>query len=291
MNKYLNLTKGQIKTRMKYVIPKNILFKEYITKKRSQEDIAKEFKVSQWLIGQRLHSYKIKSREKTWKLNPRKYYVNHKFFDVINTTNAWVLGWILSDGFINKNTNAFGIKINKKDKDILLKIKELINYSGKILTTKTYLKITNKSYNHLLLKISSQRIVKRLNSLGIYHGKTKKELFIEQIKKSNNEEIIKSFIKGIFEGNGSIVYTKNSLLFQIVGTKELLLDIQLFLMKYLGLGKTKLTRNIQKGNNWLLRYRGNKQALNIFNWLYSNNRLHLNRKYKKYLRIKRILEK
>ncbi|MBI2654866.1 hypothetical protein HYX06_00380 [Candidatus Woesearchaeota archaeon] len=276
-----------------YDISKKFLVEEYILRKKSQDQIAKSLGVSQWVISQRLRKYKIPIRDKTYKLDARKYEVNMNFFDDINQNNAWVLGWILSDGFINKtkNSHSFGLKLSRKDIEVLTKIKNLLGYTGKIFINKDFLKRTNKYYEQSLLKISSKYLVRRLENLGVTESKTKKELFPEIIKVSDNEEIVRSFIKGFFEGDGSIIYKKNSLLFQIVGTKEILLDIQYFLIKYLNLNMVKLTQNIKNENHWALRYRGNRQALRIFDWLYRDSILHLDRKYKKYLDIKEILEK
>ncbi|OGJ15857.1 hypothetical protein A3K73_01685 [Candidatus Pacearchaeota archaeon RBG_13_36_9] len=281
----------------KYNIAPELLNEEYLIKRKSQSEIAKLLGVSQWVISQRMRKSNLITRKKTWRLTEQrycqKYPVNIHFFDVLTPKNAWVLGWISSDGFINKNkeSHAFGLKLNKKDIDVLIKIKNLIGYAGPILEYKTFLKKTNKNYSECLLKISNKRIVKRLEELGICSNKSQNERFPIEIKVSDNEALIKNFIKGFFEGDGSIIYTKNSLLFQIVGTKEILRDIQYFLMRYLMLNKTKLTRNILDKNHWALRYRGNKQTIKIFDWLYSDNELCLNRKYNKYLQIKEELKK
>lgn len=275
-----------------YTISKDFLLQEYAKNKRSQDEIAKQLGISQWVISQRLREYGIPTRPKTWKFNPRKYLVNEHFFDTLTVENAWVLGWLLSDGFINKvnQSHAFGVKVNERDIDVLYKIRSLIGYSGRILSAKTHLAKTNKTYHHSLLKISSKVLVKRLEHLGVRERKTERETFLGEIQDSGNEDLIRAFIKGIFEGDGSILFTKKSLVFQIVGTKELLSAIQRFLIKFVHATKTKLTHNIKESNHWALRYRGNNQALRIFDWLYLNSKLHLDRKYNKYCEIKRVLK-
>ncbi len=51
----------------------------------------------------------------------------------------------------------------------------------------------------------------------------------------------------------------------------------------------KKTRNTKLSNHFALRYRGKFQAIKIFDWLYSNPKHYLNRKYNQYLEIKRSL--
>lgn len=84
-------------------------------------------------------------------------------------------------------------------------------------------------------------------------------------------------------------WRKKTFLSQIVGTRELLLNIQNFLIKYLKLDRAKLTQNIKNHNHFALRYRGNTKALKIFDWLYSGVENYLDRKYFAYLTIRKEL--
>jgi len=277
----------------KYSISKKLIEREYFNNNKSQEEIAKSLGISQWVISNRMREYGLKPRERTWKIGMRKYSVDDYFFEEINHENAWVLGWLASDGFVNEDGNSlsFGIKVSKKDSDIIKKIKELLQYNGKTYNVKCKLKKTGKEYEQLHLKITSKKIVSRLREFGIVKNKTNKLDFPKLISETNDEEIIKNFIQGVFEGDGSVLFDEktSSPCFQIVGTKELLSGIQLQLMKHLNLKKTKLTRNVKNSNHFALRYRGRFQAMKIFDWLYSNPKYFLDRKYNRYLDIKRRL--
>jgi len=277
----------------KYDISKEFIKQEYFEKNKSQLDIAKAVGISQWVISHRMKKYGLKTKERTWKIHKRKYSVNDDFFKELNPVNAWVLGWLASDGYVNeqKNTSRFGLKLSKKDSDIVYKIKQLLRYDGQIYYIKERLKKTGKEYEQMHLQITSKKIVKRLKDFGIIKNKTKKLAFPEIIKKINNEKITKSFIQGVFEGDGSVLFDERqkSPCFQIVGTEELLEGIQVQLINYLNVKKTKLTRNTKLGNHFALRYRGRFQAIRIFDWLYSDTNYYLSRKYKKYLEVKRRL--
>ncbi|PIP21466.1 MAG: hypothetical protein COX39_02970 [Candidatus Nealsonbacteria bacterium CG23_combo_of_CG06-09_8_20_14_all_40_13] len=277
----------------KYQISKTFIIDRYFIKNLSQDLIAKELKISQWVISHRMRQYGLKAKDKTRKLGQRKYHVNENYFDQINSENAWVLGWLVSDGFVRGNDKSprFGIKVSIKDKDVLQKIRKLLFYTGKLIKMKTQLKKTRKTYFQIALLITSAKLVRRIEEIGIKTNKSTKENFPEILKRDNDEQIIKSFILGVFEGDGSILWDKKkrSLLFQIVGSKGLLSNIQKFLIRYLNLNRTKLTRNIKKSNHFALRYRGNKQALRIFDWLYLNAQYYLNRKHNFYLAIRKEL--
>ncbi len=277
----------------KYDISKEFIEQEYFEKNKSQQDIASELGTSQWVISHRMKKYGLKAKEKTWKIHKRKYSVNDNFFEELNPLNAWILGWLASNGFVNKCGNAIsvGIKVSKKDSDIIQKIKKLLKYNGPVYEVTVKLEKTGKEYEQMHLKITSKKIVSKLKEYGIVKNKSLKIKFPKLIKETYNEKIIKNFIQGIFEGDGSLLFDEKtqSPCFQIVGTKELLTGIQLQLMKYLELRKTKLTRNTKLTNHFALRYRGRFQAIKIFDWLYSNPSYYLDRKYTKYLEIKRRL--
>lgn len=142
------------------------------------------------------------------------------------------------------------------------------------------------------LIIYNEDMAKKLRSFGFKKNKSLHEKFLNCIKyQKSNEQIFSSFIRGIFDGDGSIMFDKRrfSSCFQIVGTQELLKDIQKYLIKYCNVKKTKLTRNIKGRNHFALRYRGNKQTIRIFEWLYKNTEkiCRMDRKYNKFLYIKK----
>lgn len=248
----------------------------------SQSMIAKKLGVSQWLISQKLKNNKIKTRPKYYKLNRRKYTVNEDFFNKIDNNVAWVLGWILADGSLSDRKLSWHLA--KKDEDVLVKISQILNYTGPLYQSTNKLK--GKIHYMITLAISSDTIIKRLNKLGIKRRKSLNEKYLTCIKKINSETIHKNFIRGIFEGDGSILNTSTkSTVFQIVGTNSLLKDIQLIMNKYINIGFTKLSNNIKGKNHYALRYRGIKKPKLIFDWLYKDAELFLNRKYNKYMEL------
>lgn len=62
-------------------------------------------------------------------------------------------------------------------------------------------------------------------------------------------------------------------------------------MEYCNVKKTKLTQNIKGKNHFALRYRGNKQAIRILEWIYKGTKRanRMDRKHKEFLLVKKEL--
>ena len=130
-----------------------------------------------------------------------------------------------------------------------------------------------------------------MKQFGIVPNKTKILSYPKIIEELDNEKISRFFIQGAFEGDGSIMYDtkQKSPCFQLVGTREFLSGVQRELIKYLKLGKTKLTHNSKLSNHYALRYRGKFQAPKIMDWLYNNASYKLERKCVHYMKIKEMI--
>lgn len=104
------------------------------------------------------------------------------------------------------------------------------------------------------------------------------------------EELARQFIKGVFEGDGSLLlYPKsNRYRFQIVGTIELLTEIQNRLVAYIGLSKTKIHCQNSESNHYLMQYSGCFQVPKIAEWIYKDSKWHLDRKYKVYRKMVKL---
>lgn len=171
------------------------------------------------------------------------------------------------------------------------KIKTIFGYTGPILDGHSI--VAGKKHRQKLLKISSLPLKKRLGDFGIVPNKTTKETYPEAISRCG-EEINRQFIKGVFEGDGSVFMRgkTGAGVFSLVGTKELLEAVQSQFIQRLGVSKTKISKNTRKKkNHYYLRYDGNYQCLRILRWLYADSKLHLNRKYQKYLELENTNER
>lgn len=135
---------------------------------------------------------------------PRKYNWNEKIFDNINNDIAWVLGWLATDGSVNEK--HYSIKIGITDREILEKISKIVGYDGPIKKIDINKYKNTASYGkktiHMLC-INSIVATKKLSELGIHQNKT----FNLELPKNISDENFYQFLRGVIEGDGSIVYT------------------------------------------------------------------------------------
>lgn len=206
----------------------------------------------------------------------RKYKLNENFFEKIDTEKkAYFLGFLFADGYINENLNMVDLTLHNKDEEILNKFVNLLYYEGRPLKLiKT---------NYLRLVINSKKITNDLKSHGCFQKKT------FSLKFPNlNENLIKHFIRGYFDGDGCITINKeNTLNISIVGTIDFLIDVKKYLILNCQLNDTKLDNRFPNRNNNIraLRYGGNIIMNRIFHYLYDDSTIFLYRKYNKFLDI------
>ena len=130
--------------------------------------------------------------------NPNsKYDYDRDFMKEINTNEkSYLLGWIASDGHIRNS--GITIQINKKDIDILYILRDIICKTKEI-------PITIKE-EFCSLGIHSKEIANDVaNHLGICFGKKSHDVKFPQL---DNDTLKWSFIRGVFDGDGSICEKK-----------------------------------------------------------------------------------
>lgn len=128
---------------------------------------------------------------------PRRYYADFSYFNSINTPNkAYILGFLYADGCIYKRDNHEGlwqITVEIQDIDILEKIKQEIKATNPI-------HVKEKTAT---LSVVSQQMFDDLVQLGIVPRKTYAGN-LETVLNKLPKNLIKDFIHGFFDGDGSI---------------------------------------------------------------------------------------
>lgn len=230
-------------------------------------------------------------------INPyKKYYYNQLFFNDIKTEEqAYWLGFIAADGniYISKTTNSISIELAIRDIEHLKKFNKSINgnievqerirpshslKSGRIIReTKT-----------CLIRLYSNQMSSDLINLGIVPDKTHQHKDIPVFK---NELLDIAFLRGYFDGNGSIHVNKK--------TKSLIMDITSPNKKYLEYWRLYLFENynitsyiICEDQNkvdstmpcFKLVFRGLTNTYNLGQLIYNNSNIYLSRKYNIYKR-------
>jgi hypothetical protein len=213
--------------------------------------------------------------------NSRSKSLNENYFDNINTPNkAYILGWIMSDGYVSKNKLVFGLK----DLEILEFIKSEMESGHKISEIFVYDKRTDKTYQQYVLQICSKKISESLNKLGIHRAKS----FTVDLPKID-KILYPHLIRGLFDGDGYIGEGKNSAgdlypRFSLILSEKLYnsltptfnnLNIELKKPGIVAEKDGDLILNLRVYRKKVLRY--------FFNYIYGEgNVIKLNRKYDKF---------
>ena len=221
-------------------------------------------------------------------MGKRKYVLNEKFFDEIDTEEkAYWLGFLYADGYNNEKRKEVKIRLAIKDKEHLLKLRDTL-YVKK--DRPLYYGINFKKNKWCELMINSTHFSKQLSKLGCVQAKT----FVVQFPSFLQDECLKrAFIRGVFDGDGSIGlyrhYTGSpKYIFSITGNHSFLLDIQQVLIQFCNVKKNKISLNNREGRSnqiGSLVYTGGEQCKRIRDWLYKDATIFLPRKMNTFFKI------
>lgn len=188
---------------------------------------------------------------------------------------AYILGFLASDGTISLKKNTIKIGLSKKDEEILKKIKQEIEIENNITEYET-----NTGFDVVELSWTCAKHKADLSKYGIIPQKT----FVLQPPKALNKEFIIDYIRGYFDGDGSICKSGNGLRFSICSaTKDILTFIIDFFYEEYGIPKVSIYESNlnRKNTNYYFQYSTNA-VKQIYNALYQSESLYLERKKLKF---------
>lgn len=221
---------------------------------------------------------------------PIKKSLNTNFFKKWTHEMSYVLGFFAADGSMLKNNRgACFIEFKICDLDILKNIKKVLSSEHKI----SYIVPKNKKWqNTYRLQIGSKEIFKDLEKIGFTQAKTKNLTF-----PSIPKEYLGDFIRGYFDGDGCVSYGFYSI--KNRKNKRFIFSSRFTCAdkNFLDILKSKMSDKL-KGGFIVKKERGyelvysHKDSLALFDILYNNvpRCLFLDRKYKKFKEIQRILK-
>lgn len=222
--------------------------------------ISKELKMDRGTLSKNLKSegIKIVNRQNLSR-------VNENIFEIIDTEEkAYWLGFFYADGYVGDD-NTIEVSLKSSDLNHLIKLKEFLNWSGEVYCNEVRCR----------LSFRSKKMKEDLIKLGCVPRKSLILTFptydIVPL------HLMKHFIRGYVDGDGSIGIRKNgkAFRFSILGTQEFLLGL---------LEHTKWKPlKIQKPSNiytieWSADY-----VKEYLDYLYKNSKIYLDRKYNVYL--------
>lgn len=231
------------------------------------------YMIKKYLIANHISIRNANEQTSLSNLN-RSVKINDNYFSELNLENSYYLGFIAADGTVRKNRNEIKITVNNLDKDFLLQMKNRMNYEGELhnLTMAQAIEY----------RFSSQQIKKDLEYYSIVPRKT----YIGITMKNIPQEYKLAFIKGYFDGDGSIsINTKTQQVsVKIVSyTKNILQEIQATIKQ-----KSSIYTNSRDNRILYSLELSTLPALDFLKDIYSLDTPYLQRKYDKYLEILNI---
>lgn len=196
-----------------------------------------------------------------------KYTFNESYFEKIDSVEkAYWLGFIYADGYITRKTSG------QAHLCLCLSEEEPINKFKKAINTN---KPTNSfdaknSYNNTISKafritIIFDKIVNDIEKLGVVENKSLILTFPTWLETT----YIPHFIRGYFDGDGSVFLTKNNYLYsEILGTESFLKELQKHLIF---LDSNKISKDSRENVNcFRLRLSSEKLTLDLYKYLYKD---------------------
>ena len=220
--------------------------------------------------------------------------INENYFDEIDTADkSYIFGFMWADAYCSNTTRQPILKIDlqDQDKELLLKFKDKFNWSGNITS---YVAKKGHSYRPedsivYRLAICNKGFINSLCEKGLVPHRELSHLPYNCL----SSKYTKDFIRGYFDGNGSISIDKNNrICVNICGGTNIVNDIASYLVSELEISHiSSHHRRVNNPNNTTIVFTRNKDKLKILNFLYNNSSLYLDRKYNKYQKAITILNK
>lgn len=267
---------------------KDEIISEYNSGKNLGE-LSRKYNVGSGSIYYLLKKNGVKFRTKN--KGYRKYKIVDEFFDEINSQEkAYFLGFLYADGCHSPSRYHIQMSLSEIDFEILDKLSKLI-FENKPLKYKhgKYIKSpkTGKTYwgnPSYLLTINNKHMSHSLLSHGLIQAKS---LILKFPKLEDN--LIRHFVRGYFDGDGAISITNNQISISILGTadfngslKEILKNLNIKCSICAAKKDSKVTQLVIHGNTC-----GRK----FLKWIYNESIIHMARKYNKYQEILTIIPK
>ena len=197
----------------------------------------------------------------------RKYNINERFFDKWSPEMAYILGFWFADGYM-RIEKSYRIVFTSADRSILLQIKKAFS-SGHPLRGRKEKKGGLYTWD---LSLCSKYLYNRLISLGGLRGKSRSMKFPYVPSK-----YIRDFVRGYFDGDGSVFFVRYTRTKDKRITKELRTNFtsgsQIFLEELMGILHANIGLSIKKlgvfnnGGSLKLGY-GMKDSDALFRYMY-----------------------
>lgn len=255
---------------------KNIYQNEYVSNHKSGIVIAKELGCKCQSVYKAFKRYNLPIRDDKHK--GRHYHCNYRYFKDIDTEDkAYFFGFIYADGFLCV-PNKVGISIIDTDYKQLEKLEKCMdcNYPIKFYANNSF---DGRKSKFCRLIISDDDMVRDVKSHGLIEHKT----CIMKPPVGIPNKLIKHFIRGFWDGNGTL-YTSGGMYYcGVTGTQDMVTWIGDTLVSNGVIESYGLSRERKSDKVKSVKFGGKSKPLNVLYYLYHNANYYLDRKHDRYL--------
>lgn len=208
----------------------------------------------------------------------KKYFFNEDYFEDINTEcKAYWLGFLYADGYIQKDDIKYQyritLRLQKHDISHIQKFAKCLNSNHPIKEIHSFL--NGKEYIGSQISLYSKKMVNDLYRLGCVQAKS---MILKPPVLRN--DLIRHFIRGYFDGDGSVYAKKDSLKrcsYSFLGTD----DILNYIVNNAKISHYQI-RNAKKNTECKeLRISSIQEFFNLYHFMYDDSNIFLERKYTK----------
>ena len=208
----------------------------------------------------------------------RKYLVKDNYFSIQNNKMAYFLGFLMADGNVSKTNNRVQVCLSELDKDFLNLFYNEIGGSPVAQYT-----VNNGKQKICRWECISSQIKKDLMDYDVIPNKTG----FAKIPSKLNKEFYPDFIRGYFDGDGSVWIEKNTgaVGFNITSHNPEILEQIIEYFEENNIPKVKIKTDNRNNINYSFKYR-KKACEKIYSLLYySNECICMKRKLDKFTEI------
>lgn len=244
---------------------------DYVNLNKSARQVARDYGLSKDKVTLELHKRGL------MRSKPDNSY-NKSYFKIIDSeSKAYWLGFIYADGCVKSGgQNVLEICLSVRDENHLYKFKEDINFKGHINR-----KGVDTKYPSCRLRLFGKEIIEDLINQGAYPRKS----LILDFPKLVPKHLLRHFIRGYFDGDGSVYISNSKLSISFLGTESFLISLQEVFIQELNLTKVQ----IYKHSNITEYKKSRKDALKILDYMYKDCTIYLDRKFNKYAHLTQSL--
>lgn len=219
-------------------------------------------------------------RRRGLKLKHRTFDFDEHYFDNIDTeAKSYFLGLLYADGCNCPDRNLITISLQEEDRHILESFKKEIKYNGE-LSLILPRKLSKK--NQYKLQVYSSIMSNKLNELGCF---PRKSLILEfPTEQQVPSYLLRHFIRGVIDGDGSICKSKNSFSVNITSTENFCKPISFIWHTKFGGNVRVYTRFPERNNSTrTISINTTTSIYGFLEWIYKDASFYLKRKYNRYL--------